>query len=141
MKKVFVAGPMFSESELWFDKQIAELIEKLGFKVFWCHEDEKEVVKNLKPDEKWTDAVFRLIINTIDKCDIVVANLDGIDIDSGTGWEIGYAYAKGKEIIGIRTDSRLYEKDQIVNLMIQESAIKIVKSLEEVEEFLLGKRY
>jgi len=136
MEKIFVATPMFSEGELDFARKVVELLEKMGFEVFWCYRDEQEVIKNLKPNEKWTDVVFRLITDTIDKCDTVVANLDGVDIDSGTAWEIGYAFAKGKKIIGIRTDSRLYEKDQIVNLMVQQSSVKIVKSLEELEKDL-----
>ena len=31
---------------------------------------------------------------------------DGSDSDSGTSWEIGYAYATGKPIVLIRTDIR-----------------------------------
>ncbi len=36
----------------------------------------------------------------IDRADFILANLDGRDVDSGVGAEIGYAYAKGKKIIG-----------------------------------------
>ena len=43
----------------------------------------------------------------IDKADIVLANLNGADPDSGTCVEIGYAFAKGKMVIGYRTDFRL----------------------------------
>ena len=34
----------------------------------------------------------------IDRCSGVVAVLDGPDVDSGTAAEIGYAFAKGKQI-------------------------------------------
>ena len=34
----------------------------------------------------------------IDACDVVVALLDGAQVDDGTAWEIGYAYAKGKPV-------------------------------------------
>lgn len=37
-------------------------------------------------------------------CSSAFAVLDGVDVDSGTAWEIGYAYARGKPIIGLRTD-------------------------------------
>lgn len=40
------------------------------------------------------------------KSDIIVANLDGTDVDSGTAAEIGFAFAKGKLIIGYRGDFR-----------------------------------
>ena len=42
----------------------------------------------------------------IDDSDAVVALLDGPQVDDGTAWEIGYAYARGKPIVGIRTDFR-----------------------------------
>ncbi len=42
----------------------------------------------------------------IDDCDVVVALLDGAQVDDGTAWEIGNAYATGKPIIGVRTDFR-----------------------------------
>ena len=40
------------------------------------------------------------------KADILVANLDGADVDSGTAAEIGFAFANGKRIIGYRGDFR-----------------------------------
>ncbi len=43
----------------------------------------------------------------IRKAEIIVAVLDGPDIDSGVAAEIGYAYALKKKIIGYRSDFRL----------------------------------
>lgn len=40
-------------------------------------------------------------------CDLVVAVLDGVDVDSGTASEIGFAAGLGKSSFGLRTDSRL----------------------------------
>ena len=37
----------------------------------------------------------------------VLALLDGVDVDSGTAAEIGYAAALGHPVVGLRTDSRL----------------------------------
>jgi nucleoside 2-deoxyribosyltransferase len=54
-------------------------------------------------------------------CDVVLANLDGQDVDSGTAAEIGYAFAKGKPIIGYRGDLRL-SSDNVgltVNLQVE----------------------
>ncbi|MEM5797713.1 MAG: nucleoside 2-deoxyribosyltransferase [Candidatus Aenigmatarchaeota archaeon] len=136
-KTIFVAGPLFSEGEIWFDKQIVALIEKLGFRALWSWRDEKELIKKGELSGKdWTYKIYALNKEFLDKSDIVVAVLDGSDVDSGTAWEIGYSIAKGKKVIGIKTDGRLHGKDQIVNLMIQES-VKIVRSLEELEEELL----
>jgi len=57
----------------------------------------------------------------IDRCDWVLANLDGVDVDSGTAAEIGYAYARGKRIIGYRGDFR-FSCDNLgstVNLQVE----------------------
>jgi nucleoside 2-deoxyribosyltransferase len=57
----------------------------------------------------------------IRRSDIVVAVLDGVDIDSGTASEIGFAYGLGMRSYGLRTDWRL-AGDNIgatVNLQVQ----------------------
>lgn len=57
----------------------------------------------------------------IDQADGVVAILDGVDVDSGTAAEIGYAHARGKRVYGLRTDFRLAGDNHgaIVNLQVQ----------------------
>jgi nucleoside 2-deoxyribosyltransferase len=42
----------------------------------------------------------------LDRCDGVLAIVDGVDVDSGTAAEIGYAGAIGKPVVGLRTDLR-----------------------------------
>ena len=58
---------------------------------------------------------------SIDAADGVFAILDGVDVDSGTAAEIGYAFAKGKRVNGLRTDFRLAGDNHgsIVNLQVQ----------------------
>ena len=51
-------------------------------------------------------AIFENDKHAIDECDVVVANLNGVITDDGTAWELGYAYARGKYIIGLHTDWR-----------------------------------
>lgn len=57
----------------------------------------------------------------IQECDAVVAVLDGVDVDSGTASEIGYAFGLGKRAYGLRTDSRLAGDNAgaLVNLQVQ----------------------
>lgn len=42
----------------------------------------------------------------VDEADAVLAVLDGADVDSGVACEVGYAMARGKPIVGLRTDRR-----------------------------------
>lgn len=52
-----------------------------------------------------TKQIFAQDVEGIDWADVVVANMDGPDPDSGTSWECGYAYRK-KPVILFRTDFR-----------------------------------
>lgn len=57
----------------------------------------------------------------IDRSDAVFAILDGVDVDSGTAAEIGYGFARGKVVCGLRTDFRLAGDNvgAVVNLQVQ----------------------
>jgi nucleoside 2-deoxyribosyltransferase len=57
----------------------------------------------------------------IDRADAVLAVLDGTDVDSGTAAEIGYAFARGKGIVGYRGDVRRAGDNEgaIVNLQVE----------------------
>lgn len=57
----------------------------------------------------------------IEACDAVFAVLDGVDVDSGTASEIGYAAALGKPVIGWRSDLRDAGDNEaaLVNLQVE----------------------
>ena len=67
-----------------------------------------------------------------------MALLDGVQVDDGTAWEIGYAYAKGKPVVGVRTDFRNAGDTTHgrVNAMIEGSCVGIAKDFEEVLKLL-----
>jgi len=77
---------------------------------------------------------------SIDAADGLFAVLDGVDVDSGTAAEIGYAYARGKRVYGLRTDSRLAGDNHgsIVNLQVQyfieQSGGRVVTTVPEMIE-------
>jgi nucleoside 2-deoxyribosyltransferase len=56
--------------------------------------------------------IFEADVRGIDWADVVVANMDGADPDSGTCWECGYAYRK-KPIVIFRTDFRVGYENRI----------------------------
>lgn len=58
--------------------------------------------------------------SALDRSDVVVACLDGPDVDSGTASEVGYAFARGKKIIGYRGDLRRTGENEgaAVNLQV-----------------------
>lgn len=130
--KAYIAGPLFNDGERWYVEQVDKIARNLGFDTFLPHRDGKELL----PANRDITAIFELDRDEIDDSDIVIANLDGIAVDDGTAWEIGYAYARGKHIIGIHRDMRTHSHDQFVNLMIQCSLHKLVHSLEELNTYL-----
>ena len=56
--------------------------------------------------EPTAEDIFRRDMEGLDWSEAVVAVMDGSDPDSGTAWECGYAYARGKPIVTFRSDFR-----------------------------------
>ncbi|UGV40070.1 nucleoside 2-deoxyribosyltransferase [Methanococcoides orientis] len=127
-KKIYLAAPLFSEAEQEFNKKLETALEEIGFSVFVPQEDSNDT--EAAREDMDSSNIFQLNVEAIDACDIVVAVLDGgTDVDSGTAWEIGYAYAKNKTVIGIKTDFRTLGPEGLVNLMIGESANELETSV------------
>jgi len=68
--------------------------------------------------------------------DAVVAVLDGMEVDAGVAYEMGYAKALGKPIVGLKTDYRTFSEMEDINLMLEVPLIKICKSMDEVIDSL-----
>ena len=93
--KVYFAGPdVFSRSYGVFKKQVAAACSELGLEPLFPGDE----VTGTDPA-----AIFRDNLALIDRADAVVANLNpfrGAEPDSGTVFELGYAYARGKTLWG-----------------------------------------
>lgn len=128
----YIAGPLFDEGERWFIESVEARVASLGFRTFLPHRDNPPKT----PDTVRT--IFENDKGAIDKCDVIVANLNGITTDDGTAWELGYAFAHGKYGIGIFTDwrARFPAENELVNLMMQCSLDVLVRSLDEMEAAL-----
>ena|SRR3989344_5982016 len=96
--KVYIAGPLFKEGKREILEKIDKLCKELGFDTFLPHRDVGIYKKGSSKHFFIKDR------DEIDICEIMIAYLDWDSISSGTAWEIGYAYAKGKPIIGIVED-------------------------------------
>jgi len=117
---IYLAGPLFTMAERQFNTALADQLRSLGYTIFLPQEEE--------PREFTAAAIFENDIQGIDQSRIVVAIMDGSDPDSGACFECGYAYAKGKPIIAVRTDFRGIGDGDLApyNLMLTESATKRV---------------
>ena len=132
--KIYLAGPLgFSEAGREFhNRTLVPKLRALGHFILdpWKLTEKTKIdaVMRLAYGPKRRDAWRRLnpIMGAnnraaIDKADSVVAVLDGVDVDSGTAAEIGYAFAKGKPILGYRGDFRLSADNEgsTVNLQVE----------------------
>jgi nucleoside 2-deoxyribosyltransferase len=95
--KIYLAGPLFTTAERMFNAKLTELLREFGHEVFLPQETEQRSATSR--------GIFESDLAGLDWSDIVVANMDGLDPDSGTCWECGYAYGK-KPVILFRTDIR-----------------------------------
>jgi nucleoside 2-deoxyribosyltransferase len=99
MKKVYLAGPdVFRKNAVVFLQRLKDLCTQYDFIGLSPLDNE------VNPTAKHVAAsIFVGNLDLIDECDIIIANLDpfrGPNIDDGTAFEIGYGYAKGKQIYG-----------------------------------------
>src|SRR5262245_34735155 len=112
-----MAGPLgFSEAGRHFHASVlVPFVRGLGYEVIdpWTLTDPGmiEAARTMPPGrdrrEAWERlnlAIARNNCAAIDRAHAVVAVLDGPDVDSGTAAEIGYAFARGKLIVGYRGD-------------------------------------
>ena len=132
MYKIYLAAPLFSEAEREFNAKIAGILREKKYAV---HLPQEVGDDSSTRDEAETERIFEYNLKALDECDIVVAVVDGADADSGTAWEIGYAYAVKKRIILLRTDFRRVGRSEAVNLMLEESG-EVVGSVEELVRVL-----
>lgn len=137
-ERVYLASALFSEAERNYNRFVADALKQLGLEIFLPQDGVKDNGQ-LILTKKSMGEIFKKDVSEIDKCDFIVAIIEGTDIDSGTAWEIGYAYATKKPVFGLRTDSRIFGGDEHCNLMIEES-IYFCKSLEELLEYVKIKR-
>ena len=150
--RIYLAGPLgFSEAgRHFYNAVLVSFVSNLGYEVLdpWTLTDPRkiEAVEKMpygpEKREAWRQLNREIGANNraaIDEARGVVAVLDGVDVDSGTAAEIGYAFARGKLIIGYRGDFRLSADNEgsIVNLQVEffirESGGTIVDRYEDLE--------
>jgi nucleoside 2-deoxyribosyltransferase len=132
--RIYLASPLgFSEAGRHFYKGVlVPFVKGLGLEVLdpWTLTDARkiEAVQALPYGPAKRDAWRGLNMEmgvtnraAIDQAHAVLAVLDGVDVDSGTAAEIGYAFGRGKLILGYRGDFRLSADNEgsTVNLQVE----------------------
>ncbi|MDO8471423.1 MAG: nucleoside 2-deoxyribosyltransferase [bacterium] len=134
LPKVYLASPLgFSESgRLFYYEKLVPLVVEVGFEVLdpWVLTKDKILKPAIalpygqKKKNTW-QKINKIIgqnnAKAIKNCNLILACLDGTDVDSGTASEIGYGAALGKAVIGYRSDFRLSSENEgsTVNLQVE----------------------
>ena len=130
--KIFLAAPLFSEAERDYNAKTAKTLRENGFEV-WLAQETQFIQHDAHKEKKM---IYDGDIQALKTSDIVVAVLDGVDVDTGVAYEMGYAKALGKPLIGLKTDHRTFSRIEEVNLMLEAPTIKICKTINDLIDTL-----
>jgi nucleoside 2-deoxyribosyltransferase len=96
--KLYFAGPLFTIPERTWNAEVTAALRAAGHEIFLPQEQEPG---------KDGPGIFATDVGGIDWADGLVAIMDGPDPDSGTAWEVGYAFGTRKPVVLVRTDFRV----------------------------------
>jgi len=115
---IYLAGPLFTQAEVAFNQQLAAGLRSAGYNIYLPQE---ECAGTTEPAE-----LFRICVKGLDQASLVLVVLDGPDADSGSCFEMGYAYGRQVPIVGLRTDFRGSGEHMGLNLMLTNSCAHLV---------------
>ena len=121
--RVYLAAPLFSQHERRWNRELAELlVEKMNESIKKPADDVEVILpqdfrdRGRYNDRRRLQVLFEKCTEALRAADVVIAILDGPDVDSGVAFEMGYAHALGLPVVGVRTDFRQLQ-ERGVNLM------------------------
>ncbi|ABN06401.1 nucleoside 2-deoxyribosyltransferase [Methanocorpusculum labreanum Z] len=126
--RIYLASPLFSEAERRYNAYLVEVLRQNFFFVYLPQEaaDTEDGREGSREQ-----IIYEKNLSELKRADIVVGVIDGSDADSGTAWEMGYAFASGKRVIALRTDFRKFSGNERVNLMLEMEA-EVVLNVDEL---------
>jgi nucleoside 2-deoxyribosyltransferase len=126
--RLYLAAPLFTGAERAFNLVLARALEAAGHEVYLSQRDTPPT-----QDAQRTMTIFYANVAALRNAAAVVAVCDGSQVDDGTAWEIGYAYGRNIQILGLRTDLRIVQgPDEPINLMILESLSELSPTIEHL---------
>lgn len=127
MAKVYLASPLFTDEQKFRINKVVKYLRNCGNDVFSPMEFTVPNAWDMSCLE-WGKQVYDHDVEGLKNADVVVAIYDGLMSDSGTAWEIGYAYALKKDIILLCTDIKAKQ-----SLMVTNSSL-IIHSMDHFEQ-------
>ncbi|WP_218080149.1 nucleoside 2-deoxyribosyltransferase [Anthocerotibacter panamensis] len=115
---IYLAAPLFTQAETAFNKNLAAVLRDEEYHVFLPQE---ECAGLSDPRD-----IFATCICGLEAASLVLVILDGADADSGSCFEMGFAFARDIPILGLRTDFRGTGDDGGLNLMLSRSCTHLI---------------
>lgn len=104
-EKAYLASPFFDDCErAIYHKVIDYLRNLMGYDLYVPMEHTIAGAWEMS-NAIWAERVFEEDVRAIDEAEIVFVINFGMYSDSGTAWEAGYAYAKGKIVVNLVKDT------------------------------------
>ena len=129
--RIYLAGPFFSDEQI---DRIARAEHALTqnqtvdsfFSPRLSDENSTPLLKEGTPE--WAQMIFKKDVEEIDDADLVVAVADFVhaNVDSGTAFEVGYAYHSNKPIVIVQ------ELDEPLNLMLGQALTHYTTSVADL---------
>jgi nucleoside 2-deoxyribosyltransferase len=130
--KVYLAGPLgfYEAGQFYYSRVLVPYVRDQGFDVLDPWEIAEATMRRLRGLGLSSEALAGALASVndeiaeqnrrmIDRSDFMLAILDGSDVDSGTAAEIGYAAARNKVIVGIRSDLRMSGDNSATSINLQ----------------------
>ena len=114
--KIYLASPLFDVIQKARIQRVVNALRDAGYEVYSPVEHEVPRAWEL-PNWLWAQKVFKEDLHNLENADAVVTIYEGLNSDSGTAWEIGYACAKDKPVYLITS-----KPNEIHSLMVMNSA-------------------
>lgn len=153
MKKIYLAGPtcFYAEADEIYDSYIKSLRNRGLDAVV---PSDGNLSKGAKPGFETANRIFIENVEKIKSCDGIIADLTtfrGAESDSGTAFEVGFAYAFNKPIVGFMIDRVKNPKELISEVKISNTKFsrlipvysqivnKYYEGVEEINGILIDK--
>lgn len=138
-RKIYISAP---HRNVRINNKLGTLLRKDGFQVAIPYEEVRK--QGLREEKRAAATIRNICIRSIDECDIVVVDLTHYGMDSA--WEIGYAEAKGKRIVGYNAERILSDEQRFINRRLYEENFmhgwdhqEVFQSIAEAKSAIKGK--
>ena len=112
--KIYLASPLFNEIQKDKIKKVVNRLRREGHEVYSPMEHQIPNAWALE-NYVWSKKVFDEDLRALNEADAVYAIYYGMDSDSGTAWEIGYACAMKKQVKVFVSDEKNLQSLMIIN--------------------------